>query len=290
MPDTPPATPVARALLDQLDAVARRLPPPRVAALHVPRAAPDAPPRDAAFCAIELEDGSFGLSYVLLGDTLDALLRAHTSAGAPSLAGAGALALARRLDGGTAVERAVALAAANALTASAWRRLGYAPPPAGNSLGDVTLTATDHLGMIGFFPPLVERVQAAGGRLTVVELDAAMVARQRTRYPALDITLERAALAPCNRIVGTSTMLLNDTLDAMLAAAAAAQSFALIGPSAGLWPDALFARGVTLMGGTLVTDGPALRQAMQTGAPWSAASRKFAIDRAGWPGWERLLA
>jgi uncharacterized protein (DUF4213/DUF364 family) len=133
-------------------------------------------------------------------------------------------------------------------------------------------------------------VQAAGGRLTVVELDAAMVARQRARYPDLDITLKRAALAPCNRIVGTSTMLLNDTLDTMLAAASAAQSFALIGPSAGLWPDALFARGVTLMGGTLVTDGPALRQAMQAGASWSATTRKFAIDRAGWPGWERLLA
>ena len=50
-------------------------------------------------------------------------------------------------------------------------------PPAGNSLGDVTLSAQDHLGMIGFFPPLVQRVADAGGRLSVVEMNPEMVAR-----------------------------------------------------------------------------------------------------------------
>jgi hypothetical protein len=52
----------------------------------------------------------------------------------------------------------------------------------------------------------------------------------------------------------------------------------------------LFARGVTLLGGTRVTDGAAFADAMARGQSWSAASRKFAIDRANWPGWERLLA
>jgi hypothetical protein len=37
----------------------------------------DGPPKDAKFCAIELQDGAYGLSYVLLGDTLDALTGAR---------------------------------------------------------------------------------------------------------------------------------------------------------------------------------------------------------------------
>ena len=291
MPGPPAQPPLASALLAQLQAIAVRFAPARVARLHVPADAPgDAGgPKDAKFCAIELEDGAFGLSYILLGDTLDALAGAHAGGGL-RLAGAEPLQLAQYFSGGSLVERAVALAAINALTDSVWRQVGYQPPPARNSLGDVELGATDHLGMIGFFPPLVRRVLALGGRLSVLELDEAMVRRQQERFPGVHITLERSALLDCNKVVGTSTMLLNDTLDAMLAAAPLAQEFALIGPSAGLWPDALFARGVTLLGGTRVRDGAAFADAMARGTSWSAAATKFAIPRAHWPGWQQLLA
>jgi hypothetical protein len=279
--------PVATAITLQLGAIAERWPTPRVRRLHVPQRGAAPGEHDAEFCAIELDDGAFGLSYVLLGDTLDALLAAH-GAGALPLAGADPMAMAWRLVDGNAVERALALAAINAMTDSVWRRVGYEPPPAGNSLGDVSLGATDHLGMIGFFPPLVQRVSEAGGRLSVVEMNAEMVARQRERYPQITIGLDRALLANCTQVVGTSTMLLNDTLDDMLAAAPNARRFAVIGPSAGLWPDALFERGVSLVGGTRVTDASGFTDAMAAGDPWSAASRKFAIARADWPGWRAL--
>jgi uncharacterized protein (DUF4213/DUF364 family) len=282
-----PTTPIATALLRQLETIAQRHPSPRVKRLHVPHRPATAGEHDAEFCAIELDDGAFGLSYVLLGDTLANLVRAH-GGGALPLAGADPLALARRLQEGSEVERAIALAAINALTDSVWHRVGYEPPPAGNSLGDVVLGPQDHLGMIGFFPPLVQRVAEAGGRLSVVEMNAAMVARQRERYPQVRIGLDRALLAECNWVVGTSTMLLNDTLDEMLAAAPQATLFAVIGPSAGLWPDALFDRGVTLLGGTRVTDPLAFADAMAAGASWNHATRKFAIDRATWPGWRVL--
>ncbi|MGS5088426.1 Rossmann-like domain-containing protein [Hydrogenophaga sp. A37] len=106
--------------------------------------------------------------------------------------------------------------------------------------------------------------------------------------PDVHITLDRADLAPCNVVVGTSTMLLNDTLDDMLEAAPQATRFAVIGPSAGLWPDTLFERGVTLLGGTRVTDPQAFANAMAVGESWSSATRKFAIQRDGWLGWRAL--
>jgi uncharacterized protein (DUF4213/DUF364 family) len=291
MPEPLTAPPLAPALLAQLETIAARFPPPGVVRLHIPAEAPgDASgPKDAKFCAIELADGAFGLSYILLGDTLDALVHQHPGVGNLPLAGADPLQLARRFAGGSLVERAVALAAINALTDSVWRQIGYVPPSARNSLGDVQLGNTDHLGMIGFFPPLVRQVQALAARLSVLELDEAMVRRQQERFPGVHITLDRAALATCNKVVGTSTMLLNDTLDAMLAAAPQAEEFAVIGPSAGLWPDALFARGVTLLGGTRVADGAAFVDAMAHCESWSAASRKFAISRNQWPGWDTLM-
>lgn len=296
-PFLPPATgqaantpPIAQALLAQLEHIAQVWPPAPVVRLHLPLQSPTAQAHDAEFCAIELADGGFGLSYVQLGDTLHALLRGHAdNAGHAPLNGANPMALARQLIGGASVERALALAAINAMTDAVWRRVGYQPPPAGNSLGDITLGADDHLGMIGFFPPLVHRIAEASGRLSVVEMNAEMVARQRERFPGVHITLERTALAECNLVVGTSTMLLNDTLDAMLAAAPRARRFAVIGPSAGLWPDALFERGVTLLGGTQVVDPAAFRDAMAAGESWSSATQKFAIARDGWPGWRALV-
>lgn len=280
-------SPVAQAVLRQIDHVANRWPAPRVRRLHLPRHEVQPGEHDAEFCALELEDGAFGLSYVLLGNSLAGLLRSHGGLAEP-LAGADPLQLARRLDGGDPVERALALAAVNALTDSVWRRIGYEPPAAGNSLGDVQLGAQDHLGMIGFFPPLVHRVAEAGGRLSVVEMNAEMVARQQARFPQVRIGLDRGLLADCNVVVGTSTMLLNDTLDDMLAAAPQASRFAVIGPSAGLWPDPLFERGVTLLGGTRITDASGFVQAMAEGRSWSSSTRKFAIAREGWPGWRAM--
>ncbi|MEO7939915.1 MAG: DUF364 domain-containing protein, partial [Burkholderiaceae bacterium] len=210
-----PKTLIAHDLVSQLETVAQRFAPPRITRLHLPADSGTAAQRTAAFCAVELDVGAFGLSYLLLGDTLHEWLASHGAA--PTLQGLCPLALARDFVGGSGFARAIALACINALTDSAWRRLGYAPPAAGNSLGDMQLTAADHLGMIGFFPPLVRHVRDTGARLTVVELDDATVRRQQARFPDVTITLDRSALATCNVVVGTSTMLLNDTLDAMLA-------------------------------------------------------------------------
>ncbi len=281
--------PIALELLAQIETIAQRYPPPRIARLHVPGNLgwTDASARDAAFCAIELQDGSFGLSYLLLGDALRALVAAGGDA--QPLMDRCPLDMARRFATHAGLERALALACINALTDSVWRQVGFTPRAAANSLGDVRLSGGDHLGMIGFFPPLVRQVSMTGAQLTVVELDDAMVQRQRARFADVTITLDRSALAPCNVVVGTSTMLLNDTLDAMLAAAPHATQFAVIGPSAGLWPDALFARGVTLVGGTRIMDGPGFRAAIASGASWSASAQKFALSAQEWPGWQKLL-
>ena len=49
------------------------------------------------------------------------------------------------------------------------------------------------------------------------------------------------------------------------------------------------ARGVTLVGGTWISDREAFRAALTTGASWTAASRKVAIRREDYPGFEALI-
>lgn len=140
--------------------------------------------------------------------------------------------------------------------------------------------------MIGYFKPLLGRVLASGARLTIVELKAHL-AGERDGYR---VTLDPAELAACRKVLSTSTILLNDTLDTMLAHCRQAERLALIGPTAGCLLDALFARGVTFLGGTWVTDCPAFVGALRDGGKAPDAAAKVAVTPANYPGFADLLA
>ncbi len=248
---------------------ALHLPPPEVAGT-----------RAGEFCAVELEDGTLGLSFVILDGAVDLLRQ-----GARLVVGADPLALAAWFADRRGGERAVGFAAVNALTALLFRRAGFTPGPAGDALGGLVPGPGDHVGMVGLFPPLVPRVLATGARLTVLELRPELVAE----HEGWRVTSDPEALRGCGKVLSTSTVLLNDTLDGLLARCAAATAFALVGPGAACLPDPLFARGVTALAGTWIVDGPALLDAVRTGRPWGAAARKFTLSRGDYPGLAALL-
>ena len=256
--------------------------PPRVRALHLPPA-PWNGSKDGEFGALELDDGALGLSYVLLDGTLAALATGDRGA---ALVGRDALALAHAWADGRGAERALGFAAVNALTRHLYDRAGFVPPAATDSIGGLEPQAGEHVGMVGFFPPLVKQVTAHGARLTVVELKAELAGDR----PGFRVTLDPAELRDCDKVLMTSTVLLNDTLDAVLSHGARARAVAMIGPGAGCLPDALFARGVTLMGGSWIVDADGFRRALAAGEPWGRHAFKFALGRDAYPGFDALLA
>ncbi len=273
----------AEEYIAQLERFAARSALPRVRALHLPPEYVPGAENKGEFCALELEDGSLGLAFVLLGDTLEQLRAGREGFG---LAGADALALARRYAQADAVPRTLGFAAANALTRCFFDRAGYVPEASADSIGQLDPQPGERIGMIGLFTPIVERIVKAGAELVVVELKPGL-AGERGGYR---VTLDPGELASCGKVVSTTTLLLNDTLDAMLAHCRAARWFAMIGPSAGCLPDGLFARGVTLVGGSWVNDRDGFVAALSRGEPTTRHTRKFSIAAADYPGFEPLLA
>lgn len=267
--------------LAQLATFAEQSPLPRVRALHLP---PEqlAPGNKGEFCAVELDDGSLGLSYVGLDD---ALARLHAGAAGFGLAGAEALEVARRFASDNGAGKTIGFATANAISRCLYDRAGFCPAESRDSLGQLDPRPGEAIGMIGLFTPLLGRVVASGARLTVVELKAEL-AGQREGYR---VTVDAAELAACGKVISTSTLLLNDTLDQMLAHCRAARWFAMIGPSAGCLPDALFARGVTLLGGSWINDREGFIAALTSGQPHSEFTRKSALTPDGYPGWRELV-
>lgn len=261
--------------------IARRLGDPRVQALHLP-SAEDAAAKDAEFCALELEGEAFGFSFLRM-DGLEAALRARQ--GEAVRVGTSALTLARGYAGHDAVGKALGFAAINALSQLLFARAGWRPPEADDSLGEIAPDRGEHVGMIGFFRPLVPDIVARGARLTVLELRPELAGE----HDGYRVTLDPAALGSCTKVISTCTVMLNGTLDAVLAACRNARHFAIVGPTAGCLPDPLFARGVDSLGGRRVTDPAAFRDALRAGRRWGAYAAKYVIKRNGYPGAERLL-
>lgn len=270
-------------LIAELERATAGCPIPRVRALHLP------PPEAAAskngeFCALELDDGALGLSYVLLGGILPRLAASddpHTIVGMDALQLAREFASPAAGAGGDAeIRRTLGFAAANALSRTVMERIGFAPPRATDSIGGIDPQAGDHVGMVGLFTPLLKQVTAAGAQLTVIELNPDYAGH----YDGYRVTLDAAALEDCNKVLSTSTILLNHTVDDMLAHCRNARRIVLIGPSAGCLPDPLFARGVTVVGGSWITDRAGFIDALRGGESWSGFAYKFALGAADWPG------
>ena len=267
--------------LAQLEAFAAIARLPRIRAMHLP---PEQPVQDnkGEFCAIELEDGSLGLSYVLLDDTL---VRLRNEKDSLFLSGADPVSVARRYASDSGLWKTIGFAAANALTRCLFDRAGYRPDESADSLGQMNTLPEDHIGMIGYFKPLIGRVLATGAKLTVVELKAELVGNSN----GYCVTLDPGQLSDCTKVISTSTLLLNDTLDRMVACCHKAKWFAMVGPSAGCLPDALFSRGVTLLGGSWVINREGFIAALKSGEPCSDYAGKFAITSANYPGWSLLI-
>ncbi len=272
----------AAALLAGAERACEQLGAPGVRALHQP---PGFTPghKDGEFCALELDDGSIGLSFLLLEGTLDALAAerpGHTIAGMSSLE------LARGYATGHPLRRALGLAAINALSQRVFRLAGYTPASAPDAIGGLAPGAGDRVGMVGWFPPLTRQIVASGASLVVLELDPAKAGEKE----GFRVTLDLRELEPCTKVLSTTTLMLNDTLDTVLATCAAARRVVLIGPGGGCLPDALFARGVHALGGTGIVDRDAFVDALTRGERWGSHARKYCIEARDYPGADALVA
>ena len=275
------AYPVRNWLVEAAQRIDAALGPARVQRVVLPPLA-DKPGREGEFCAVQLDDGSVGLAFTLLDGTLAAL---HAR-GDRGRVGRMAMELVRGYAAGDGAARALGLATINALTRRLFDRAGFVSDDSIDSFGSLALEPGDRLGMVGHFTPLIEQARALGIPVTVLELKVELVREE----PGLVVTLDPARLAGCNKIVSTSTLLLNDTFEAVAGCWRSADAVAIVGPSAGCPPDPLFAAGVSAVGAAWVIDAEAFLARVAAGEKWDETSRKVTLTPQRYPGLDALLA
>ncbi len=230
-------------------------------------------PRNAEFMAMGLEGGAAGISFVLTGDK--AAASEYNQLRPELFIGKDPVLFALEFGSDDPVKEMISLAAINAISHYAMDKMNMVVDTTSDSLGLLDLCASDRIGMVGLFMPLMAEIKKTGAELLVLEKKGELI----KKFPHLNITLDPSELKNCNKILCTSTTVLNNSLDEIMAHCDSGAFVSIVGPTAGYFPDPVFARGVDVVGGRMVTDSDAFFKLLERGKKWGDATRKVCFQK-----------
>ena len=234
------------------------------------------------FGAIKLEDGTIGVVYVSLlpkvkeiGETTDLTQFAKMNP----------VDLAIKFGSSDLFEKTLGLGAINAISQHIFKQSNFSFDFTTDSLGLLNLNKRDKPGMVGFFPPLVAQIKNMGIQLIIIEKKAQLVKKTNN----WEVTLDPTRLTTCNKVLITSTTVLNESIDEILRYCSQAEKISIIGPTAGFFPDPLFSRGVNIVGGTYIHDPNLFMELISENKRWGPSTKKYCIQKNSYPGITSLL-
>ena len=229
-------------------------------------------PKDAQFMAINLEGGATGISFVLLPDEK---MEEYTALQPLAFVDKNPLGFAIEFGNDDPIKEMIGLASINAICQHVMKETNFAVDSATDSLGLLSISAGDRVGMVGLFSGLIKTIKKVGAELVVIEKNDQLI----QKFPNLPITLDATKLSTCNKILCTSTTILNNSLDEILAHCSPNAFVSIIGPTAGYFPDPLFARGVDVVGGRIVKNGAQFMQLLSEKKRWGDATQMTCFQK-----------
>ena len=191
--------------------------------------------------ALRLTGGATGISYVLLPDEKE---RDYNLLQPSRYIGQDPREFALEFGSDNPLKEMISLAAINSICQHTMRESNFSIDTATDSMGLLSISAGDKIGMVGLFFPLIQSIKKTGANLVIVEKNELLI----QKYPKLPITLDATKLSTCNKVLGTSTIILNNSLDEILSHCMPNAWVSVIGPTAGYFPDPLFNHGVDVVG------------------------------------------
>jgi uncharacterized protein (DUF4213/DUF364 family) len=230
------------------------------------------------FIAIGLADGAVGLTYIryLMKDQFEALQK-HQS----GLIGKNPLDLVAGFGSDSVIDHMLGLGAVNAISQSFLSQKQIPLDFTTDSLGELNVQPADHIGMVGFFTPLIPQIRGAGARLTILEKRKDLI----QEHPKWKVTLDPQEFATCNKILCTASTLVNRSIEDVLSYCQNCEFFTLVGPTAGLLPDELFKRGITVIAGSHVHNADLCFDCLEAERDWAPAVKKYCIQKSRYKGY-----
>jgi uncharacterized protein (DUF4213/DUF364 family) len=165
------------------------------------------------------------------------------------------------------LKKAVGIAIVNALSESYRKRrpdLCVGRETGKDALETIPVPDEGYVVVVGALVPILRRLKARGKPFGILELDPCTLKPDELPF-VIPKEQTDAAIQRADMLIMTGTTLLNNTLEALLAATKPGAAIIVVGPTASMLPDAFFRRGVTVLGGDLVTDPDTLLDTIAEG-------------------------
>ncbi len=161
--------------------------------------------------------------------------------------------------------RTIQLAAMNALSAGLVNRQDYNIIENTDPIALIDLKHRQQICVVGAFLSYINKIAKSNSALKIIELNENAVPENFRRYYVPPENSE-AVIAQSDIVIITGASLANDTLDRLLEIIPKDTKVILVGPTSGLLPDVLFAKGVNIMGSTRITDAGKMFELVAEGA------------------------
>jgi uncharacterized protein (DUF4213/DUF364 family) len=221
------------------------------------------------YTAAQLSNSYTGVAFTPRGltDTVCCPKSASVAPPAGRLAGQDAWDLANYALASVPLRRAVGVAVLNALSAMALAQHGVPGGrlvPSMDALEAAAVCAEDRVAMVGGFLPFIKALKSRVQAMWVVDKHPeALKEDELPFWRAPEQAAETLAQASVVLITGSS--LVEGGIDELLQSARKARRIILAGPTASPWAPPFFERGVDVLGGIRVLDGPKMLQVVAEG-------------------------
>ena len=222
------------------------------------------------FSGVKLSNGAGGVSYTPVKEIPQAVCCPSSASrifdpvkinGMPAAEVLGAL------SSREPIKTAIAIATLNALSATCWERElshDYRIQVNTDAVDAVRMPAESSVVVVGAVVPILRKLKARGGRWWVIEQDPQTLKGDEMNH-FIPADQSAATISAADVLIVTGVTLVNHTLDPILQAARPDAEIAVIGPTASMLPDALFARGVRVVGGVWVKEPDQLLDVLAAG-------------------------
>lgn len=215
------------------------------------------------FTGVKLNNGSGGICSTpvkMIPEAVCCPSSAHAMPDSGRMRGKG---IAHFMEGrfsGNPLQRTLAIAMLNALSETCRRANLFGPHEylvGADPLDDETIPPDSYTVVIGALLPYLKMLRTQQRRYGILELDPRTL-KEEEKPHYIQPADTPGAIAQADTLLVTGTTLINDTLEGILSHRKAGAKVILVGPTASLFPDALFANGIHSLGGITVTDADGL--------------------------------
>jgi len=165
------------------------------------------------------------------------------------------------------MQRSVGIAVLNALSALLIKEHGIRGGrvvKGADALDVLRIKARDKLVMVGAFVPFIKKLKGRPNELCIIDKHPKALKedeRHLWRSPASIVDI----MPQADIVIITGSSMVEGGLDGILSACTSAREIILAGPTASMWPEPFFKRGVTAMAGISINDSDKLLQIVSEG-------------------------